>query len=1077
MAALPGKQVVVEEVSEDESDSGGPAEFERTITGDPEVALAAAQRAIHRAAQRVFGEGLGGKGPSLPMRPATAAQRNGAASDEDVPDLVADDSSNSSSEWDTDEGLSEEELHDSPPTPNKPGAAKGDKAAPNAGFKSASGSRAAPDMASQMEAAQRAYEAQQERDRAFKQTRAAQANQARLDMERRERERAQREEARERAREAKRQRKMARAMQGGAQQAEASSRETPEEREARRQLLEKARMLNAQHDAEERKRLRKELGLDDEEGEGGEAELVLARCALRPGTMGDAKCEADPEGYAIKGHDKYMKIDCSEGCHIAYHWGCWRKVESHLRTAQPDFSWKNKTALACFTDGCSGSITYAITLEGPNGSRSRHEVYKRQAEPSAPSAAAVANDQPDRQAKRREKLGKRGSKNRAEDELAVGKGKGKKLKKRKEKAPKKEVIVLGAASHFSRAPPATPLSPPRPPGPPHIPSHPPHAPPQPHKAAPVAAADPGAAAPRVAEFPTLDMAQELLAKGVSTFSMDPVVAALEQLKVVDEAVATAMVLVECLDVRRIEERGGGQTVEGFLLELFSAHGHVLHLRAFKPQEAAAVEFETEKEAVRAMMHLHDMKVERRPIKLCYLHSFPSQQLMDTLLAEAEQASQQAQRTQQQPQEHYYYHDEHQWDAGQADGSQHWTDWGHEPGYGNGQSVPVNIPQDHLGAHKDAFGGVDLSPMNKPIRTARPASLAGSASDTSSLAKPHLKVTAKEFVPGSSFGSTGSWDAMGGASGVLGLVHQSAAQGNGEVGSVVEAGAAAESGAPAIAPAGEAAKAALLAKRLSIAAPEFKPSLLSREVKAAGLNGAEGSGGVGASGVGADVGDGESSEMGAKVSSISAEANTSMGNGILAGEPSSKQPAAGLAGVQWTGAQLIRCNAESLAIYRSKQSFGIRFADLVDAEAVCKLDTVALVLYHVHTHELHGVWKSRGVVQVDKQGIPIISFRPLKELPALASAVVTHLLKSNANGDVVVPQYLDATKTAALMEAFCPATGAAENDASTTAQAGPPDQPSRKAVDASGGVQPDSAPAAGKATSDSRDGEMRAWRLS
>jgi hypothetical protein len=50
----------------------------------------------------------------------------------------------------------------------------------------------------------------------------------------------------------------------------------------------------------ERRRLRQQQGLEAEENAVADSALV-ARCALRPGSAGDAACDRAADGYAIRG--------------------------------------------------------------------------------------------------------------------------------------------------------------------------------------------------------------------------------------------------------------------------------------------------------------------------------------------------------------------------------------------------------------------------------------------------------------------------------------------------------------------------------------------------------------------------------------------------------------------------------------------------------------------------------------------------------------------------------------------------------------------------------------------------------
>lgn len=46
---------------------------------------------------------------------------------------------------------------------------------------------------------------------------------------------------------------------------------------------------------------------------------------------------------ANAGTDKYMRMLCTEGCMICYHYLCWRAFERFHKASHPEFSWKART--------------------------------------------------------------------------------------------------------------------------------------------------------------------------------------------------------------------------------------------------------------------------------------------------------------------------------------------------------------------------------------------------------------------------------------------------------------------------------------------------------------------------------------------------------------------------------------------------------------------------------------------------------------------------------------------------------------------------------------------------------------
>jgi hypothetical protein len=43
---------------------------------------------------------------------------------------------------------------------------------------------------------------------------------------------------------------------------------------------------------------------------------------------------------ANAGTDKYMRMLCTEGCLICYHYLCWRAFERFHKASHPEFNWK-----------------------------------------------------------------------------------------------------------------------------------------------------------------------------------------------------------------------------------------------------------------------------------------------------------------------------------------------------------------------------------------------------------------------------------------------------------------------------------------------------------------------------------------------------------------------------------------------------------------------------------------------------------------------------------------------------------------------------------------------------------------
>lgn len=54
--------------------------------------------------------------------------------------------------------------------------------------------------------------------------------------------------------------------------------------------------------------------------------------------------------------------------------------------------------------------------------------------------------------------------------------------------------------------------------------------------------------------------------------------------------------------------------------------------------------------------------------------------------------------------------------------------------------------------------------------------------------------------------------------------------------------------------------------------------------------------------------------------------------------------------------LLACDEDVLAQYNKHKRFGICLDDLADADA-CKPASTGLVLYHIVTRQLHGIWRA------------------------------------------------------------------------------------------------------------------------
>ena len=49
--------------------------------------------------------------------------------------------------------------------------------------------------------------------------------------------------------------------------------------------------------------------------------------------------------HCVEGQ-RYLKVTCTEGCTITYHFTCWRRLERVYRVEHPEFNWKVSVAIA-----------------------------------------------------------------------------------------------------------------------------------------------------------------------------------------------------------------------------------------------------------------------------------------------------------------------------------------------------------------------------------------------------------------------------------------------------------------------------------------------------------------------------------------------------------------------------------------------------------------------------------------------------------------------------------------------------------------------------------------------------------
>ncbi len=59
--------------------------------------------------------------------------------------------------------------------------------------------------------------------------------------------------------------------------------------------------------------------------------------------------------------------------------------------------------------------------------------------------------------------------------------------------------------------------------------------------------------------------------------------------------------------------------------------------------------------------------------------------------------------------------------------------------------------------------------------------------------------------------------------------------------------------------------------------------------------------------------------------------------------------------------VLGCDEDCLAHYNSNVKFGVSLEDLAE-HGDCDIPNTGLVLYHIDTHELHGVWRGERMAQ-------------------------------------------------------------------------------------------------------------------
>ena len=60
-------------------------------------------------------------------------------------------------------------------------------------------------------------------------------------------------------------------------------------------------------------------------------------------------------------------------------------------------------------------------------------------------------------------------------------------------------------------------------------------------------------------------------------------------------------------------------------------------------------------------------------------------------------------------------------------------------------------------------------------------------------------------------------------------------------------------------------------------------------------------------------------------------------------------------------QVLGCDEVCLAHYNSNAKFGVSLDDLAEHEE-SEMPSMGLVLYHIDTHELHGLWRAERLTQ-------------------------------------------------------------------------------------------------------------------
>ena len=159
--------------------------------------------------------------------------------------------------------------------------------------------------------------------------------------------------------------------------------------------------------------------------EAPEERPFLARCALKPGVVGHDQCDKAADGYVIRGThlspspapwqcsgskelfclfckasqclagraphvlttsygaegQRYLKVMCTEGCVMSYHFACWRRFERVHRAEHPEFNWKvtsccHETAAAhCMSDSPCAVLDFLLALLAQGGGLACLEDY------------------------------------------------------------------------------------------------------------------------------------------------------------------------------------------------------------------------------------------------------------------------------------------------------------------------------------------------------------------------------------------------------------------------------------------------------------------------------------------------------------------------------------------------------------------------------------------------------------------------------------------------------------------------------------------------------------------------------